>query len=64
MFLTPYQLALVAGGFTILGALLNNWIGHLLVVGRDKKNRLIAARLAFRDSFTPAIRIIEKRNYP
>lgn len=37
MFLTPYQLALIAGGFAILGALLGNWISHRFSDYRDRR---------------------------
>jgi len=37
MFLTPYQLALIAGGFTIIGALLGNWISHRFSDYRDRR---------------------------
>ncbi|SRR6266568_54519 len=37
MFVTPYQLALIAGGFTILGALLGNWLSHYFSGNRDRR---------------------------
>jgi len=39
MTLTPYQLALIAGGFGIAGALLGAWINHRLARHRDKETR-------------------------
>lgn len=35
--LTAYELALVAGGFTIIGALLGNWISHRFSDYRDRR---------------------------
>lgn len=35
--LTAYELALIAGGFTIIGALLGNWISHYFSGNRDKR---------------------------
>lgn len=37
MFVTPYQLVLIAGGFTILGALLGNWLSHFFSGNRDRR---------------------------
>jgi hypothetical protein len=37
MFVTPYQLALIAGGFTLLGALLGNWLSHYFSGNRDRR---------------------------
>ena len=37
MFITPYKLALIAGGFTILGALLGNWLSHYFSGNRDRR---------------------------
>ncbi len=52
MILTNYQIALIAGGFTIIGGLLGAWINHRLAQSRDKelrkKDRFDAAALKFR----------------
>jgi len=39
MILTNYQIALIAGGFTIIGGLLGAWINHRLAQSRDKEIR-------------------------
>ena len=52
MFLTPYQLALIAGGFTILGALLGNWISHRFSDYRDRRKERNDAAAKFRSAFT------------
>lgn len=58
--LTGYELALIAGGFTIIGALLDNLINHRLTDARNKKERLTTQYIAFKDSFIPTIQIINK----
>lgn len=35
--LTAYELALIAGGFTIIGALLGNWVSHHFSDYRDRR---------------------------
>lgn len=58
--LTAYELALVAGGFTLAGALIGIWADHLLTDIRNKKERLITQYTAFKDSFIPTVQIINK----
>jgi len=37
--LTAYQLAIIAGGFTLLGTLIGAWINHRFALYRDNQNR-------------------------
>lgn len=57
---TAYELALVAGGFTLAGALLGIWTDHLLADIRNKKERLTAQYTTFKDSFIPTVQAINK----
>jgi hypothetical protein len=60
MFLTPYQLALIAGGFTILGALLGNWISHRFSDYRDRRKERNDAAAKFRSAFTEIVKTIRE----
>ena len=53
--LTAYELALIAGGFAIVGALLGNWISHLFTDIRNNKERIINQYMTFKDSFIPTV---------
>lgn len=46
---------------TVVGGVVVGCISHLLTNSRNKTERLVAARKAFKDSFTPALCIFEKR---
>lgn len=40
MILSPYQLTIIAGGFTLVGMLLGAWLTNHFAERRDKKNRI------------------------
>lgn len=46
MTLTLYQLALIAGGFTVLGVLLGAWLANYFAERRDDRNRIKSVRSA------------------
>lgn len=55
MNLSPYELVLIAGGFTIIGALLGGWIGYRNAIGIYNIAEFNKAASAFRNVFLPII---------
>ena len=53
-----YDIALIGGGFTIVGALLGALVGYWLARLLAERNALISARAKFRAAFAPAIATI------
>jgi hypothetical protein len=58
--LTYYHLALLAGGFTVIGALLGAWLNHYFSNWRNRKERFLNAYDTFRQAFLPAIHDLEQ----
>ena len=57
--LTVYDLALVAGGFTIVGALLGNWVSHRFSDYRDRRKNSMKRPKTFSSSSPTSIAISE-----
>ena len=55
MNLTAYQIALIGGAFTILGALIGTLAGYWLARLLAERNSFIAARAKLRAAFAPAL---------
>lgn len=55
MNLTPYELALIAGGFTIVGALVGAWIAFRNAISVYKLDEFNKAAAVFRCAFYPDI---------
>lgn len=51
MNLSPYELVLIAGGFTIIGALVGGWIGYKNALGIYNITAFNKAATAFRNAF-------------
>jgi hypothetical protein len=49
--LSPYELVLIAGGFTIIGALLGGWIGYRNAIGIYNIAEFNKAATEFRNAF-------------
>lgn len=58
--LTGYELALIAGGFGIVGALLGNWTSHRFTDYRDRRKEFNDAAAKFRSEFTEIIKTIRE----
>lgn len=55
MNLSPYEIALIAGGFTIIGVLLGAWIGYRNALKIYSITEFNKAAAIFRDSFLPEV---------
>lgn len=55
MNLSPYELSLIAGGFTIIGALIGGWIGRKNALSVYKVSEFNKAAVVFSDAFLPEI---------
>lgn len=53
MNLNPYELVLIAGGFTVIGALLGGWIGYRNAIGIYNIAEFNKASSTFRNVFLP-----------
>lgn len=62
MNLSPYQIALLSGGFILLGAFIGNWISHYFTDYRNRKERYKNTYNAFLESFLPSIQILIKES--
>lgn len=62
MELSPYQLALLGGGFTLLGGFIGNWVTHHLTDFRNSKERHINNYEAFRNALLPSVQILIKES--
>jgi hypothetical protein len=58
MNLGPYEIALIAGGFTIVGALLGAWIGYRNALNLHRVAEFNKAAAVFRASFVDIIQSI------
>ena len=58
--LTGYELALIAGGFGIIRALLGNWVGHRFTESRDRRKEFNDAATEFRREFTEMVKTIRE----
>lgn len=58
MSLSPYELVLIAGCFTILGAIIGGWIGYRNALSIHKISEFNKAAAAFRDAFLPEILLL------
>jgi hypothetical protein len=55
MQLSPYEIALVAGGFTILGAILGSWLTFRFSLELSNINSIRLAGIRLRDAFSPEL---------
>lgn len=52
---TPYEIAIIAGGFTIVGALLGAWIGYRNALNLYNVTEFNKAATTFRNAFYPEL---------
>jgi hypothetical protein len=55
MNLNPYEIALIAGGFTIIGTLLGGWITYRFAISLSRTNAKRDAGRKLRDAFAPEL---------
>lgn len=55
MNLSPYEIALIAGGFTILGTILGAWIGYRNALNLYNVTEFNKAATTFRNAFYPEL---------
>lgn len=60
MNISPYELVLIAGGFTIVGALVGGWIGYKNALSIYNITEFNKAASKFREAFTEEIRFIDR----
>ena len=59
MNLSPYELVLIAGGFTVIGALVGGWIGYKNALGIYNITEFNKAGDKFRDTFIVQLNVLE-----
>lgn len=59
MNLDPYELVLIAGGFTVIGALVGGWVGYKNALGIYKITEFNKAADKFRDAFITQLNVLE-----
>jgi hypothetical protein len=57
--ISRYIAILLAGGFTIFGALIGSWITHFFSIKRSDRERFLNSYDSFRETFSTAIRELE-----
>ena len=55
MNLSPYELVLIAGGFTVVGAFIGGWIGYRNALNIYKVSEFNKAASTFRNAFYPEL---------
>ncbi|MGV8058623.1 MAG: hypothetical protein AB2L12_11450 [Smithellaceae bacterium] len=60
MNLSPYELVLIAGGFTFIGALVGGWIGYKNALCIYNITEFNKSANKFREAFTEEIRFIDR----
>ena len=58
MILSPYELAIIAGGFTVVGALIAVFGAHRLAIHLESIKRQQTAEAKLRSAFAPALAMI------
>jgi hypothetical protein len=59
LIISPYELAFIAGGFTIVGALVGGWIGYRSTLSIYRISEFNKAATSFRNAFIPEITFLK-----